>query len=354
LKTEVVKIDARFPESEKIAYCAKIVRQGGLVIFPTETVYGLAANFENVKAMARLREVKQRPGDKPFAILVGKKEHVFRYTPAGNVLLSKLIEEFWPGPLTVVVPGNTPGSTIGVRMPKNKIALALLAESGCALAAPSANVSGKPAPSTCPDALIDLNGRVEIAIDGGPAEIGQASSVVDLTQGRPIVVREGVISQAEVDRVAKRKTILFVCTGNSCRSVMAEYLFRQMLKDRGDVEVVSAGMSVYVQGGASRETIKVLAERGIDAANHRAQSVSDTLLRKADMVLVMTKTHRQQVVERVPEIEPRVFLLREFADGANNTGADLDIPDPIGQSTETYEKSLFIIESALKKIIKLI
>ncbi|HQO58430.1 MAG TPA: L-threonylcarbamoyladenylate synthase, partial [Candidatus Omnitrophota bacterium] len=305
-------------------------------------------------AMARLRAVKQRAEDKPFSIHIWQKSLVYNYTSMTDPKLYKLIDTCWPGPVTVIVPDRTGNKTIGIRMPQNNIALMLLQESQCTVAAPSANLAGKPAPSTCGDALRDLDGRIDIAIDGGPAVLGKASSVVDFTGETPKVVRQGAISQEDVDRITGKKTILFICTGNSCRSVMAEYLLRQALQDRDGVEIQSAGTGVFLRSPASQETMHVLARRGIDASMHVSQPVTNVLLNQADLILVMTRTHRQQILERLPAVENRVYLLGEFNDDPAVRQTGPDIPDPIGKPAEAYEGCLLFIQEAVEKLVKLI
>lgn len=354
MKTQVIKVDPQFPDMDDISYCAKIIRHGGLVVFPTETVYGIAANFNDEKAMAKLRAVKKRSDSKPFSVLIAQKGLIANYTSLNDPKVYKLIDEYWPGPLTVVVPTHDRKETIGIRMPQNTVALKLVEESQCTVAAPSANFEGNPPPSTCEEALKDMNGQVIVAIDGGPARIGTASSVVDFSKEHPVVLREGVITQADVDRITQRKVVLFVCTGNSCRSVMAEYLLRSQLKDRDDVQVLSAGTGVYVRSSASAETISILGRRGIDATEHQAQSITNILLKKADLILVMTRAHRQQVLERVPEVEKRVYLLREFAQSSVEFERDLDIPDPIGKPASAYEECVSMIQDAIVKLVKLL
>ncbi|MCK5215577.1 MAG: threonylcarbamoyl-AMP synthase [Candidatus Omnitrophica bacterium] len=354
MKTEIIKLDPKYPEADKIARCAKVIRQGGLVIFPTETVYGIAADYNNEKAMARLREVKKRPDDKLFSVHISQKGLLSNYTPYHETKLFKLVDECWPGPLTVIVPTHEKGNTIGIRMPHNVIALYLVQESQCTVAAPSANISGDPAPSTCEEALKTLDGKVDIAIDGGEAKFGLASSVVDFTQDQPAVVREGVVKQEEVDSITNKKNILFVCTGNSCRSVMAEYYFKYLVQERDDVNVYSAGTSVFIRSSASSETVTVLKREDIDASMHRSQPLTSVLLKKSDLILVMTRNHRQQVIERVPEVEQRVYLLREFGQDAVSMVSSLDIPDPMGKPAEAYEEGLFIIKGALNKLTNLI
>jgi len=265
-----------------------------------------------------------------------------------------MIDKYWPGPLTVVVPSYEEGQTIGIRMPDNIIALNLVQVSQRTIAAPSANFESNSPPSTCEDALKDLDGLVDIAIDGGPARFGVGSSVVDFTMEHPKVLREGVIKQKDVDEVTKKKTVLFVCTGNSCRSVMGEYMMKKHLNDRDDVEVISAGTGVFIRARASAETIKVLEEEGLDATDHEATPIDSVLLKKSDLVLVMTRGHRRQVLDRVPEIEKRVYLLKEFANIPRGSETDLDIPDPIGKSHAEYEECFLTIKEAIAKIEKLI
>ena len=267
MKTEIIAIHSTFPETDKIIKCAKIIRQGGLVIFPTETVYGVAADYTNKKAMERLREIKKRPEDKPFSVLLPKKESVEHLMATMDTSVYKLIDRYWPGPLTIVVPSKEGGKTIGLRMPDNMIALNLAKAAGCPVAAPSANFIGAQPPTTCQEALRDLDGLVDIAIDGGPTMLGRESTVLDMSVSPPKILRDGPVTSEEIEQTTKQKVILFVCTGNSCRSVMAEYLLQKYLNGRDDVKVVSAGTGVFVSMGASADTIAVLKKEGIDIAN---------------------------------------------------------------------------------------
>ncbi|VAX35939.1 Arsenate reductase thioredoxin-coupled, LMWP family [hydrothermal vent metagenome] len=354
MKTKVIKVDPQYPDMKDIAHCAKIIRKGGLVVFPTETVYGVAADFSNPKAMQRLREVKRRTEDKPFSMLISQRSLVSNYTSMTDPLLYKLIWSYWPGPLTLVVPSKEEGQTVGVRMPNNEVALRLVQESQCTVAAPSANYEGNPPPSTCEAALKDMDGLVDVAIDGGTSELGLSSSVIDLTKKQPVVLREGAVTQEDLQQAMNKKIILFVCTGNSCRSVMAEYLLRDMVRGRDDVEVLSAGTSVFLKSTASAETIIVLREEGIDALEHVSQPIGTVLLKQADLIFVMTRQHRMQVLERVPQVEKRVYLLREFAKTVLHAAEDLDIPDPIGRTHQAYKDCLVMIKEALHKVVELV
>ncbi|HLD70087.1 MAG TPA: L-threonylcarbamoyladenylate synthase [Candidatus Omnitrophota bacterium] len=354
MKTEIVEVHPEYPDIKQISRCARIIRQGGLVIFPTETVYGIAADYLNPQVMERLRQIKRRPDGKPFSILISQKGLISNYTSFMQPSLYKLINTYWPGPLTVIVPARENEQTIGVRMPDHAIALKLVEETQRTIAAPSANVEGKEPPVTCQEALKDLDGLVDLAIDGGPAAIGKSSSVVDFTKERPTVLREGVITQKDVDGVVGKKSILFVCTGNSCRSVMAEYLLKQATRDRDDLNIGSAGTGVFIRSTASSETLCVLREEGIFDVGHVSQPVNSILLKQADIIFVMTRTHRQQVLERAPEVEKRVYLLKEFANIPPDSMNEMDIPDPIGKPHQAYKECLVMIRDAVKKIVQLI
>ncbi|HJW65434.1 MAG TPA: L-threonylcarbamoyladenylate synthase, partial [Candidatus Bathyarchaeia archaeon] len=198
-KTLVLKVNPHKPEAAKVRVAAEFIKKGGLVAFPTETVYGLGADALNPQAVLSLFKAKKRPLDNPPIVHVENVDDVYKlakYVPPKAVLLMK---RFWPGPLTIVlersgmVPDVTVAglSTVAIRMPKNKVALALIRESHCPIAAPSANLAGKPSPTTAQHVFDDLNGRIDAILDGGPTCIGVESTVLDLSVNPPLVLRPG-------------------------------------------------------------------------------------------------------------------------------------------------------------------
>lgn len=197
--TLVLRINAKKPETDKIRIAAKIIRRGGTVAFPTETVYGLGADALNAEAVRKLFEAKKRPPDNPIIVHVAYKEDIHRLARDVPEAAEKLISKVWPGPLTLVLKrsGQVPDvtvvglDTIAIRMPKHKVALALLRESETPIAAPSANLAGKPSPTTAQHVIEDLAGRIDAILDAGRTEIGVESTVINMTSSPPEILRPG-------------------------------------------------------------------------------------------------------------------------------------------------------------------
>ncbi len=197
--TLVLKVNARKPEMDKIRIAADTIRKGGIVAFPTETVYGLGADALNAEAVGKLFEAKKRPPDNPIIVHVASKKDVYRLARDIPKAAENSMAKFWPGPLTLVlkrsrlVPDITVVGldTIAIRMPKNKVALVLLKESGTPIAAPSANLAGKPSPTNAQHVIEDLAGRIDIVLDAGPTKIGVESTVVNMTSSPPEILRPG-------------------------------------------------------------------------------------------------------------------------------------------------------------------
>lgn len=195
--------------NQDISLAIDILRQGGLVAIPTETVYGLAANALDSDAVAKIFEAKGRPSDNPLIIHIGAIEQLGNLVDEISPMAQKLIDAFWPGPLTLVfraspiVPSIVSAglTTVAIRFPSHPIAQRLIQESGLVLAAPSANTSGKPSPTTAKRVFEDLNGKIGAIIDGGHVEVGLESTVLDVTEDIPTILRPGKITKEMIQSI---------------------------------------------------------------------------------------------------------------------------------------------------------
>lgn len=197
------------PSAENIAQAAEILRRGGLLGIPTETVYGLGANALDPDACRRIYEAKGRPQDNPLIIHVPDSSWLARYCENVPESAYRLAEAFWPGPLTMIlpkkeiVPYRTTGGleTVGVRCPNHPVTLAVIRASGVPIAAPSGNTSGRPSPTTAADMMEDMDGKIDGIFDGGPCSVGVESTIIDLTAEPPRLLRAGGLPLEQLQRV---------------------------------------------------------------------------------------------------------------------------------------------------------
>ena len=211
MDTKISEIKNAEIEEEKIAEAAKIIKDGGIVAFPTETVYGLGADALNEEAVKKIFIAKGRPQDNPLIVHVASKE-IEAYVENVPEIAEKLMNKFWPGPLTIIlnkkdiIPNVTSANlqSIGIRMPDNDIARKLIELSGTVIAAPSANISGRPSPTDLERCVEDLNGRVDCIIGGCHSKIGVESTIVDCTINPPLVLRPGGVTLEMLKEIDSR------------------------------------------------------------------------------------------------------------------------------------------------------
>ena len=206
IKTKVVKMDSENIDYSIIMEAADIINKGGVVVFPTETVYGIGADALNEEAVDKIFKAKGRPQDNPLIVHIADFDELYDLAETVPESAKKLAEKYWPGPLTMILYKKNILSdkitanldTAAIRLPVNKIALALIRESKKPIAAPSANTSGKPSPTEASHVIEDLMGKVDMIIDGGSTDIGLESSVVDMTGEIPVILRPGGITQENI------------------------------------------------------------------------------------------------------------------------------------------------------------
>jgi protein-tyrosine phosphatase len=343
--------------------------EGRLVVFPTETVYGLAASALDPAATDRLAEVKGRAAGHPLALGVRSAEEAADYAPTISPLGMRLARRCWPGPVTLVLPSDHPDSlvrqlppavqqavvpngTVGLRVPAHPLILESMRLLPGPVVLSSANRSGQEDCTSGQQAAEVLGGDVDLILDDGRSQFGQPSSVVHVQGDRLTMLREGVVPVSTLQRLASFM-ILTVCTGNTCRSPMAELLTRKLLaeelkcgidqlEDQGFI-IMSAGISAMAGGRPAPEAVEVMASRGLDLRTHISQPLTERLVRHADLILTMTHGHRQAVVEQWPEAAGRTRLL--CSDGQ-------DVADPIGCAIDAYRRCAEQLEAALRECVK--
>ncbi len=473
---------------EDLKIAADILKNGGNVIFPTETVYGLGADAMSPDAVKNIFKAKGRPSDNPLIVHVSSTDMIGGIVENITDEARRLMDKFWPGPLTIIlkkcknVPYETTGGldTVAVRMPKSETARRLIKLSGIPIAAPSANLSGKPSPTEAKHCIEDMMGRVDAIISGDICEVGLESTVVDMSGDVPTVLRPGGVTLeqlkevlGEVECITKvtdgevpkspglkykhyspkaevvilsgdfddveayinknltdkkvgiltfdefpktdgvlsislgsvnrpedaahrlfsalremdelgaqivyapeisdkgvwmavrnrlyraagervvdvsggidKKKILFVCTGNTCRSPMAEGVFNHLSKENKIMaEAKSAG--VFVSGaGISQNSIDAMAEIGIDISTEISKQISSEMLDWADLVLTMSQSHKDMIMAMYGC--DKVYTLGEFC------GDGEDVSDPFGGNLDIYKTCRDEIREKICKVLEII
>lgn len=339
---------------------ADALRAGELVVFPTETVYGLGADATNPAAISRLRAAKRRPDSKPFTVHIAEPADAAKFVRGPQFLARRLARKGWPGPLTLVCevgadelapplpyessPEIYANGRVGLRCPDHAVAQRLLRDVGIPIVASSANAAGSPPPVTCEHAMKEVGEHAAAAIDAGPSRLNGPSTIVEVGSVGWRVQREGIIDTRTIERWAQSQ-VLMVCTGNSCRSPLAEYLFRKALAARLATDevglerlgycVLSAGTSAGPGMAMSGGSLEELRRRGVDGSPHRSRPLTIELLRRCDRVFAMTEGHLRVIRELLPSFGGKVELL-------DPNGA---IADPIGGDQDAYARCARQIEA---------
>jgi protein-tyrosine phosphatase len=356
MATEICDIRNGTHRKNALERSAEILAAGGLVVIPTETVYGVAANALSLEAMTELRHLKQRPADHPFTVHIDRPERAADYLNDIPPYAKRIMARGWPGPLTLVFTVVNPAKTkvvrknagpqaralfhrdtIGLRCPDHGFAQALLGRLEFPVVAASANAAGGPPPSEAAGIARVLGPSIELVVDAGPCRYAKPSTVARVGEPTFKILREGIVDDRMLRNYASLN-ILLICTGNTCRSPMAEVMLRRMLSEKLSIptemlddagfRVSSAGLYGLEGAPASEGARQAVQQRGLDLSGHVARAVDVGMLQQASHIWTMCRHHLEGVVAMVPSIKDRTRLLAD----------DKEIEDPIGQPQERYDR----------------
>lgn len=366
MKTELLTIDPVTDPGGLTKRAADALRDGQLVVFPTETVYGLAANAGHPATFERLRAVKGAASRTPWTFHVARRGEIDRFAPNLSPVGRRLCEKGWPGPVTLVVRLDDPSQapvwgelsaetasaiyadrSVWLRCPDDPVASSLLAACTVPIVATSANVVGRAPATTGDEAFEQLNGLVDLVIDAGRTRYGKPSTIVSINGDGFTVLRVGVFDERTIRRLATLN-ILFVCSGNTCRSPMAEALARTMIADRLNcrpedltargVQLSSAGTHSFGGAPASPEAVEVCQLRGAALQWHRSRHLTRDMVESADHIFAMTDDHIHSIRALAPEAARKTARLDPLQ----------DVSDPLGGSIDEYAACADRIAAALR------
>lgn len=355
---------------------AAVLREGGLLVFPTETVYGVGASAMSVDGVAALRNLKSDGQPRAFTVHLPDAQSAYRYVDTASPSLKRLIRKVFPGPVTLVVEldedtiaekmrdlGLPPeardrvfnGHSVALRCPDHALTQKILGAIEGPVIAGAAGRTGGPQAFTAEEAMEAVGDRVDLVVDGGRCRYSKPSTVVRVRGRGPTrsihVEREGVYDERFV-RKLMRWTMLLICSGNTCRSPMAEGIARKMLADQRNiapdeletagVRVISAGVFAMPGQPASPEAVEAMQKAGIDLSGHRSRTLTPELIQEADVIFAMTETHRRAVLEMAPGAADKVHRLDPQG----------DVEDPMGSDATAYQRTAEIIRRRLEQRLK--
>jgi L-threonylcarbamoyladenylate synthase len=357
------------PSTIAINRAVKTLRSGGIIIYPTDTLYGFGVIINNKKAIKKLYDLKKRDKKRPFSILINNIRQAEQICGG----LTSREEEFFkillPGKITVLIKakrklkiaGFENLEKVGFRIPESNLCQLLVEKTGSPISSSSVNISHEPNIDDTSEIAEKFAKDVDLFLDSGPVFSLKGSSVVDLTTSPPILVREGDVLREEIEKklnirisssVKRNFIITFVCSGNICRSPMAEGILKKLFEKSKfirQVKINSAGTLNLMPTRASEEAIKISQNYKVDISKHLSKPVDRLILDEANLIICMAAYHYNILLKNHPEYAAKTYMLKSM--NREEDLIDPSIADPIGMSEEFYEQIYGEIETEMKRIL---
>ncbi len=367
---KLIKIDPQHPQEKDIRTAVDVLQAGGIIVYPTDTLYGLGVDVTNAKAVQKLFAIKQRAQNQPVSLLAHSPDQIEFYNGQLPMEMYARVIRLLPGKFTVILPNTlipdfrlAPPldalTKIGWRVPKHTFTREMVKAFGKPISTTSANVSGLGNVKNIAEVVSQFGDKLDLLIDAGPIEQNRGSTILDFTKQPVMVLREGDISLAETRKrlhgieLRRKKEyfdIVFVCSGNICRSPMAEGILKAMISKtrfRHIVRISSAGTLNLPPSPAHELAEKIAAANEIDIHRHTSRPINSNIVEEAELIICMAVNHMDYLKKVYPQYKDKFVLLKQW----NKTVplVNPSIADPIGHDVDFYADTFAAIHFELKR-----
>lgn len=365
---EYFKVNSDSPDKKIIEKAANVIKAGGVIVYPTDTLYGLGVDISNKQAMDRLYYLKGRNSGKPVSILVNDLEQIEKLVGKLYKIEYSAAKMFLPGKMTLIIsskdklsiPRMSHFKKLGFRIPKSKITNMLIENVGSPISTTSVNISSKENVKNIEDILAIFGDKIDLILDGGPVKSTQGSSILDLTTEPPTLLRKGEISRSEIvqkfgydisTNYCGKFLVTFVCSGNICRSPMGEGILNKLIsktKFKNIVEINSAGTLNIPHTPAHIHALKVSENSKVDIHDHISKHVQAKIVRESNLIIALALDHFAYLRQKYPAFKNKIILLKQWKKSRVLTNPS--VSDPIGHDEKYFENTFKEIAAEIKRI----